>query len=162
MAKPKAALQQLREKIAARRLQREAGKADKYAKMRLVAQKAPEKFEKHLLRLADKYASMAEGLENLRGNLGLVRAAKEAPMKVRVATAKAYGNNFIRIAHEAPEKLESALVEAYQGLNDIASDIEFAAEQMGVELEQQGADVPGVEEAIGEAEVVGEAEAPEN
>ena len=164
MAKSKASLKEIRDKVAARKAQRKAKKADKYAKMRLVAAKAPEKMEKHLIRLADKYASMAEAVENLRVNLGLVRAAKEAPLKVRVAATKTYGKKFIRIAEEAPEKLESALVEAYNGLNDIAADIEFAAEQMGVPLEaEEGMVTDGMEfepESIaeGEHEVVEEAE----
>jgi hypothetical protein len=153
MAKSKARLKELRDKIAARKAQRKAGKADKYAKMRLVAAKAPGKLEKHLTRLADRYASMAEGMENLRENLGLVRVGKEAPLKTRVAAAKSYGKKFIRIAEEAPEKLENALVEAYNGLNDIAADIEFAAEQMGVSLEEQGPmAMPSMGKEIGEPE----------
>lgn len=155
MAKPN--IKQLRDKIAARRKDRKAKKIDKYAKMRLVAAKAPEKLEKHLARLADKFASMAEGIENLRENLGLVRVGKEAPMKNRVAAAKSYGKKFVRIAQEAPEALEGALVEAYNGLNDIAADIEFAAEQMGVPLEAEGGMVQDVaEDIVDEAEFEGE------
>lgn len=131
-------VKELRAKIAARKAEREAGKTAKvvkYAKMKAVATKAPEKLEKHLIGLADKFAAMAEGIENLRENLGLVRAAKEAPLKTRIAAAKNYGKTFRRIAEEAPEKMEEALREAYEGLNDIAADIEMAAEQMGVSLE---------------------------
>jgi hypothetical protein len=137
---------QLRAKIAARKAERKTEKIRKYAKMRTVAAKAPEKLEKHLIRLADKYASHAEGIENLRENLGLVRAAREAPLKIRVAAAKEYGKKFRQIAEESPEKLEEALVEAYQGLNDIAQDIEFAAEQMGVSLETAPAEAEGIVE----------------
>ncbi len=129
---------QLREKIAARKAERKTEKTKEYAKMRSVATKAPEKLEKHLIRLADKFASMAEGIENLRENLGLIRAAKEAPLKVRTAAAKEYGKKFRKIAEENPEKLEEAVVELYEGLNDFAADIEFAAEQMGVDLNVGG------------------------
>jgi len=155
---------ELRAKIAARKAERKTEKIRKYAKMRSVATKAPEKLEKHLIRLADKYASHAEGIENLRENLGLVRAAKEAPLKIRVAAAKEYGKKFRRIAEESPEKLEEALVEAYQGLNDIAQDIEFAADQMGVDLNVQEDfkiedGVPGELEVEVPDQVVEEAEA---
>lgn len=164
----KKSLKELRDKIAARRAERAAGKTKKYAKMRLVAAKAPEKLEKHLTMLADKYASAAEGIENLRENLGLVRPAKNAPLKVRVGATRDYAAKFRRIAEEAPEKLEDALAEAYQGLNDIAQDIEMAAEQMGVELdaapEEGGSFPPAVEEEVA-GDIVEEAkeegEAPE-
>jgi hypothetical protein len=94
-----------------------------------------------------------------------VRAAKDAPLKVRVAAAKRYAAAFKRIAEESPEQLKDALVEAYNGLNDIAADIEFAAEQMGVNLAEDA--VSGVGEemesepkeiAEGEHEVIEEAE----
>lgn len=128
-------VKELREKIAARKAERVAAEKAKFAKMRTVAQKAPEKLEACLAGLADKCASMAEGWENLRENLGLVKAAKEAPLKVRVAAARNYGKAFKRVAEEAPEKMAEALTEAYQGLNDIAADIEMAADQMGISLE---------------------------
>ena len=131
-----AKVQKLREKIAARKEERVQEQKQQFAKMRLVAAKAPEKLEKCLAGLADKCASMAEGWENLRENLGLVKAPREAALKLRVAAAKNYGKNFKRIAAEAPDKLESAMSEAYQGLNDIAADIEMAAEQMGVSLQE--------------------------
>jgi len=83
MAKP--TVKEIRDKIAARKQARKTEKTQKYAKMRLVAAKAPEKLEKHLIRLADKFASSAEGIENLRENLGLVRPAKGAALKVRLA-----------------------------------------------------------------------------
>ena len=133
---------ELRSKIAARKTERGAENKQKYAKMRLVAAKAPQKLEKCLARLADKYASMAEGIENMRENLGLVRAAKNAPIKVRVATTRNYAKQFVRIADESPDKLALALAEVYNGLNSIAEDIEMAATQMGVDLE---AEVNGID-----------------
>jgi hypothetical protein len=152
---------QLREKIAARKAERKAENIKKYAKMRSVAAKAPEKLEKHLIRLADKYASMAEGIENLRENLGLVRAAKRAPLEVRKAAAEVYGKKFKKIAVENPEKLAEALAEAYEGLNEIAQDIEFAAEQMGVDLadvtERLGTPPQPSEEQEVAEDIVGEA-----
>lgn len=170
-------VKELRDKIAARKAQRAAEQKAKYAKMVAVAKKAPEKLEACLARLADKCAGQAEGWENLRENLGLVKASKEAPLKVRVAAARNYAKAFNRIALESPDKLAEALVEAYQGLNDIAADIELAADQMGVELEAapmmeesvvieapnsfEGEEQGVAEDIIEEAEAEGEAPAEE-
>ena len=90
-------VQNLREKIAARKAEREDQQKQKYAKMRLVAEKAPDKLEKCLASLADKCASMAEGWENLRENLGLMKAPHNAALKLRVAAARNYAKNFKRI-----------------------------------------------------------------
>ena len=158
-----AKVQALRKKIAARNVERQSEDKQKYAKMRLVAAKAPEKLEKCLAQLADKCASMAEGWENLRENLGLIKAPRQATLKVRVAAARNYAKPFQRIAEEAPDKLAEALAEAYQGLNDIASGIEMAAQQMGVDLEtspimEDNGFGSGLEEAATQ-EVIEEADA---
>ena len=127
-------VKEIKAKIAARKAERTTEKKQKYAKMRSVATKAPEKLEKCLASVAAKHAALSEGIENLRENLGLIRAAKNAPLKVRVAAAREYGKQFKLIASESPDKLAEALVEAYHGLNDIAADLEMAADQMGVDL----------------------------
>jgi hypothetical protein len=155
---------ELKAKISARKTERKAEKVQKYRKMRLVAAKAPEKLEKHLIGLADKFASASEGIENLRENLGLIRAAKQAPLKIRIAAAKNYALKFKKLADEQPEAIANALAEAYNGLNDIAADIEMAAEQMGVDLNEsvapEGMEMESepMEIAEGEHAVIEEAE----
>lgn len=159
MAKP--TVKELRGKIAARKAEREAKKKQKFAKMRSAAEKAPEKMEKRLAGIAEKCASMTEAIENLRVNLGLHRSATGAPLKVRVAVARNYGKTFKRIAEEAPERLAEAVTEAYNGLNDIAADLEMAANELGINLEngmeqempmEQGMPEGIVEEAVMEGE----------
>jgi len=132
-------VKELRDKIATRKKERVAAQKAKYEKMRTVAAKAPEKLEACLAGLADKCASMAEGWENMRENLGLVKAAQGAPLKVRLAATRKYAKAFQRIAEESPEKMVEALQEAYLGLNSIADDIEMAANQMGIDLEADAA-----------------------
>ena len=129
----KANREAVRKAIIARREARKQEKTARYAKMRETA-KAPAKFAKVLDDLVAKTARQAYSMEALRENLGLVRVAKEAPTKVRIAAAKNYGKGFIRVAEEQPDVLADALKEAYKGLDEQAAAMEIAAEALGIDL----------------------------
>ncbi len=129
----KANREEVRKAILARREARKQEKTAKYAKMRETA-KAPAKFAKVLDDLVAKTARQAYSMEALRENLGLVRIAKEAPTKARIAAAKNYGKGFIRVAEEQPDVLADALKEAYKGLDEQAAAMEIAAEALGIDL----------------------------
>src|SRR5271166_378464 len=129
----KANREEVRKAILARRDARKQEKTAQYAKMRETA-KAPAKFAKVLDDLVAKTARQAYSMEALRENLGLVRVAKEAPTKVRIAAAKNYGKRFVRVAEEQPDVLADALKEAYKGLDEQAAAMEIAAEALGIDL----------------------------
>jgi hypothetical protein len=129
-----AKVEEIRKKIQARRAEKLAAKKAKWAKMRSAASD-PGRIEKHLTVLAQRSAAMSDGFENLKANLGLVRAPRQASLSVRVAAAKNYAKSFKRIAEEAPEQLEEAVREAYKSLDEIAGALEMAADDLGVDLE---------------------------
>lgn len=129
----KANREEVRKAILARRDARKQEKTAQYAKMRETA-KSPAKFAKVLDDLVAKTARQASSMEALRENLGLVKAAKEAPARVRIATAKNYGKGFVRVAEAQPDVLADALKEAYKGLDEQAAAMEIAAEALGIDL----------------------------
>ena len=129
----KANREAIRKAIQARKEARKTETAAKYAKMRECA-KAPAKFAGVLNVLVAKSARQADYMDGLRENLGLVKAAAEAPAKVRVAAARNYGKDFIKIADEQPDMLADALKEAYKGLDEQAAAMEIAAEALGIDL----------------------------
>jgi hypothetical protein len=129
----KANREEVRKAILARRDARKTEKVAQYAKMRETA-KSPAKFAKVLDDLVAKTARQAYSMEALRENLGLVKAAKEAPAKVRIAAAKNYGKGFVRVAAEEPDVLADALQQAYKGLDEQAAAMEIAAEALGIDL----------------------------
>ncbi len=129
----KANREAIRKAIQARKEERKTETAAKYAKMRECA-KAPAKFAGVLNVLVAKSARQADYMDGLRENLGLVKAAAEAPAKVRVAAARNYGKDFIKVADEQPDMLADALKEAYKGLDEQAAAMEIAAEALGIDL----------------------------
>jgi hypothetical protein len=129
----KANREAIRKAIQARKEARKTETAAKYEKMRACA-KAPAKFAGVLNVLVAKSARQADYMDGLRENLGLVKAAAEAPAKVRVAAARNYGKDFIKIAEEQPDMLADALREAYKGLDEQAAAMEVAAEALGIDL----------------------------
>jgi hypothetical protein len=116
------------------------------------AQYAPT-IEGNLTKLAELCATAAEEFENLRDNLDLNQAPKEASLKVRVASARNYAKAFKRIAEEAPEQIADAVQEAWQSLDEIAGTLEMAAEQLGVELNTTPTEEAFADEGIQELEV---------
>lgn len=124
----------LREKIAARRkAQAEEAKA-KFARLRQVAMDEPKEVDAALSELGEALGTMADALTNLKENLDLVQAPKEAALKVRIASARKYASSFRRMAEEAPEVVADALNEVYNSLDEIAAGVENLAENLGVEL----------------------------
>ena len=143
-------VEELRAKVSARKAAKKTKTDNKYSKMQILARKSPERLDNVLISLGDKFASMAEGVENLRENLGLSLGGK-------TASKKTYGEQFRVIAAESPERLEDALIEAYDGLNAIAEDIEAAASELGVQLHREDEVVEEVaHDIIDEAEDEGE------
>jgi len=128
----KANREEVRKAIAARKEARKAEKAASYEKMRACA-KAPAKFAAILDDLVMKSARQADSWDNLRANLGLVRAAKDASAKERVAAARA-ASKFAKVAEEQPDVLADALREAYKGLDEEAAALELAADALGIDL----------------------------
>src|SRR5271163_129232 len=124
----------LLKKIQARKAEKQAAAKAKWAAMRHTAVEGAAEFEKKLACLSELCAAAADGFDNLRENLDLVTAPKEASLKVRVATARNYAKSFQRIAEEAPEQIAEAVQEAYKSLDEIAGTLELAAEQLGVDL----------------------------
>src|SRR5271168_3429155 len=127
--------EEIRKKVYARKAEKKAAEKAKYAKMRRVAEENAGGVEKSLTNLADACAAQAEAFENLRENLDLVQAPKNAALKVRVAAANNYAKAFKRIAEEAPEQLEAAISEAYHSLDEQAGALEQLAESLGVSLD---------------------------
>jgi len=149
----------IRKRIAARREARKSEETQKFSKM-VAASKAPEKVAKLLESVGDKLAAYAEGVANLRDHLDLVKASKDAPLKVRVAATRNYGKGFQRIAQEDPGALADALKEAYKGLDEIAAGIEMAAGELGISLDATPAEEAFAGEGMLELEH-GEAEGEE-
>jgi hypothetical protein len=148
---------ELLKKIQARKAEKQAAEKAKWSKMRHAATEGAAGVEKKLAKLAELCAQAAEGFENLRDNLDLVQAPKEASVKVRVAAARNYAKSFQRIAEEAPEQLAGAVQEAYKSLDEIAGTLEMAADQLGVDLNATPAEEAFANEGIAELEH-GEAE----
>lgn len=141
----------LLKKIQARKAEKVAAKKAKYATMRHVAENMPGEIEKDLTLLADACAAQAEAFDALRENLDLIRAPKEASIKVRVAAAKQYAAEFRRIAEESPEQLADAVREAYHSLDEQAGALETLAEHLDIELGATPAEEAFAEE--GKAEI---------
>lgn len=148
---------ELLKKIQARKAEKQAAAKAKWAKMRSTAAEYAPTIEKKLAKLAELCVAASEGFENLRENLDLVQAPKEASLKVRVAAARNYAKSFQRIAEESPEMLAEAVQEAYKSIDEIAGTLEMAAEQLGVDLNATPAEEAFAEEGIAEIEH-GEAE----
>jgi hypothetical protein len=125
---------EIRKKIEARKVAKQAAQKAKFAKMRHVAENEPMGVEKDLTQLADACAAQAEAFENLKENLDLILAPKEASLKIRVAAARNYAKSFKRIAEEAPEQLAEALSEAYHSLDEQAGALEQLAGTLGIDL----------------------------
>jgi hypothetical protein len=151
---------ELLKKIQARKAEKQATEKAKWAKMRSTAAQYAPTIEKNLAKLAELCVSAAESFQNLRDNLDLVQAPKGASLKVRVAAARKYAKEFIRIAEESPEILADAVQEAYKSLDEIAGTLELAADQLGVDLNAAPAEEAFAEEGIAEIEH-GEAEGEE-
>jgi hypothetical protein len=113
--------------------------------MRHVAEEGAAGVESSLSNLAEACAAQAEAFDNLKENLDLIQAPKEASLKVRTAAARNYAKSFKRIAEEAPEQLAEAICEAYHSLDEQAGAIEALAQNLGVDLEASP-----VEEAFGQ------------
>src|ERR1035437_3070865 len=114
--------EEIRKKIEARKAEKQAASQVKFATMRQVADSDPGQIESDLTQLAEACAAQAEAFENLRENLDLVQAPKEAALKVRVLAARTYAKAFKRIAEEAPEQLAEAVSEAYHSLDEQRSE----------------------------------------
>jgi DNA-binding ferritin-like protein len=130
----------LREKMAARKAEREQAKVEKFAKLRRLAEENPQQVENDLNALAEACGNMAEAFENLKENLDLVKAAGDAALKVRIAAAKKYGKGLKRVAAENPELFEGAINEAWNSLDEVAEKLEELAEHAGVEIHETPAE----------------------
>lgn len=149
---------ELLKKIQARKTEKVATERAKWARMRtFAASKGGVELEKKLAKLAELCAYAAENFENLKDNLDLNQAPKEASLKIRVAKARNYAKSFQRIAEESPELLAEAVQEAYKSIDEIAGTLEMAAEQLGVDLNATPTEEAFAEEGIQELEH-GEAE----
>jgi len=147
----------LLKKIQARKAEKVAAYKSKWAKMRHMADEGAGDVEKSLSNLAESCAAQAESFENLRENLDLIQAPKEASVKTRVIAARNYAKTFQRIAEEAPEQLAEALQQAYHSLDEQAGSLEQLAQDLGVDLNATPAEEAFAEEGIQELE--GEEEA---
>lgn len=143
---------ELLKKIQARKAEKVAVEQAKWAKMRTTAAQYAPTIEKNLAKLAALCTLAAEGFQNLRDNLDLNQAPKEASLKVRVAAARNYAKSFQRIAEEAPEQLADAVQEAYKSLDEIAGTLELAADSLGVSLDATPTEEAFAEEGIAELE----------
>ena len=140
----------LLKKIQARKAEKAAAHKSKWAKMRHMAEEGAQDVEKSLSNLAESCAAQAEAFENLRDNLDLIQAPKEASVKTRVTAARNYAKTFQRIAEEAPEQLATALSEAYHSLDEQAGSLEQLAQDLGVDLNATPTEEAFAEEGIQE------------
>jgi hypothetical protein len=152
----KSSVTALRARIAARRQERKAEEANKYAKMREAA-KSPEKLDKTLQAVVAKTNKLAAGLENMIDWLDLVHAPKNAALAVKVAASRNYAKGLMKFAMESPEMLADALQEAYKSLDELAAGLEMAAMELGVDLQATPIEEAFAEEGLAELEH-GEAE----
>lgn len=152
--------EEIRNKIQARRVEKQAAVKAKYAKMRQVADGDPGVIEKDLTQLADACAAQAEAFENLRGNLDLIQAPKTASFKVRTTAARNYAKAFKRIAEEAPEQLADAVSEAYHSLDEQAGALEQLAEHLGIDLNSTPVEEAYAQEGLQELNEADESGAP--
>jgi hypothetical protein len=141
---------ELLKKIQARKAEKQAEAKAKWAKMRHMAEEGAADVEKSLSNLAESCAAQAEAFENLKENLDLISAPKEASLKVKVAVAKNYAKSFQRIAQEAPEQLAEAISEAYHSLDEQAGALEQLAENLGVDLNATPAEEAFAQEGLNE------------
>jgi len=139
-------------KIQARKAEKQAATKAKYAKMRRTAEENAGGVETSLTNLADACAAQAEAFENLRENLDLITAPKEASLKICVAAARNYAKNFKLIAEQAPEQLAEAISEAYHSLDEQAGALEQLAESLGVSVDATPAEEAFADEGIQEIE----------
>jgi hypothetical protein len=144
--------EEIRKKVYARLAEKKAAEKAKYSKMRRVAEENAGGVEKSLTCLADACAAQAEAFENLRENLDLVQAPKEASFKLRAAAARNYAKSFKMIAEQAPEQLAAAISEAYHSLDEQAGALEQLADSLGVTLDSTPAEEAFAEEGIQEME----------
>lgn len=147
---------ELLKKIQARKAEKQAAAKAKWAKMRHVAEEGAAGVESSLSNLAEACAAQAEAFDNLKENLDLIQAPKEASLKVRTAAARNYAKAFKRIAEEAPEQLAEAIQEAYHSLDEQAGALESLAENLGVDLNASPAEEAFAEEGIQEIDDAGE------
>jgi hypothetical protein len=149
----------LLKKIQSRKAEKQAAAKAKWAKMRHVAEEGAAGVESSLSNLAEACAAQADAYGNLKENLDLIQAPKEASLKVRTAAARNYAKAFKRIAEEAPEQLAEAICEAYHSLDEQAGALETLAQDLGVDLNATPAEEAFGQEGlneIGEAEEQGE------
>lgn len=149
--------EEIRKKIEARQAEKQAAVKAKYAKMRQVADGDAGSVEKDLQQLADSCSAQAEAFENLKENLDLISAPKEASLRVRVAAARKYAAAFKRIAEEAPEQLAAAVCEAYHSLDEQAGALENLANTLGIDLQQSPAEEGMAQEGINQLDGADEA-----
>jgi len=141
---------ELLKKIQARKAEKEATVKAKWAKMRHMAEEAAPEVEHALNDLAEACAAQAEAFDNLKENLDLIQAPKEASLRIRVAAARNYAKAFKRIAEEAPEQLAEAISEAYHSLDEQAGALEQLADNLGVDLNASPAEEAFAEEGMNE------------
>jgi len=151
---------ELLKKIQARLNEKEATEKAKYAKLRRVAEENAGSVETSLTNLADACAAQAEAFGNLRENLDLIQAPKEASLKTRVAAARRYAKRFKMIADQAPEQIAEAINQAYHSLDEQAGALEQLAENLGVQLDSTPVEEAFAEEGIQEIEQADEAGVP--
>jgi hypothetical protein len=149
---------ELLKKIQARKAQKQAETKAKWAKMRRTAEEGAAGVESSLSNLAEACAAQAEAFDNLKENLDLIQAPKEASLKVRIAAARNYAKAFKRIAEEAPEQLAEALQEAYHSLDEQAGALEELADNLGVDLNATPAEEAFSQEGIQEIDQAEEAD----
>lgn len=123
----------------------------KFARLRQIASEEPESADAALLELGEAFGTMAEGLQNLRDHLDLIKAPHTASLKVRIASARRYASGFRRMAEECPEVIVDAINEVWQSIDEVAAAVENFADHMGVELVESPAQEAIAEE--GEAEL---------
>lgn len=151
----------LREKIAARRKEREAEKTaasektaavNKYARVRQVAAEEPQAAADGLEQLGDAFGQLGEAVQALRENLDLVEAPVTASLKERIASKRSFAKAFRQIAEQNPEMLEGAIAEVYHSLDEVAVALENYAENMGLNpsLDETVLEEPVIEEKIEE------------
>jgi len=150
----------LLKKIQARKAEKVAAYKSKWAKMRHMADEGAGDVEKSLSNLAESCAAQAESFENLRENLDLIQAPKEASVKTRVIAARNYAKTFQRIAEEAPQELAQAVSESYHSLDEIAGAIENLAGTLGIDLGATPAEEAFAEEGIQEMDQAEEENVP--
>lgn len=110
----------------------------KFARLQQIAASEPHEIDIAVQQLGDSFTHLGGQLQQLRANLGLTieRPSKQASVRDQVAFRNRYASELKRMAAENPADFAAALNDFYRRLNEVVTDFETLADQLGVALDE--------------------------